>query len=63
MDRRGKLQMMKDILDHLGLCFDEYQQADGGRDLLLADSIQRDLNEFRRLCDSLRSSHHRMAVA
>jgi hypothetical protein len=54
MDRRSKLLFMKDILDHMQTCFDEWQAADGSASSFLADSIDRDLNEFRRMCHSLR---------
>ena len=54
MDRKTKILCMKDILEHLGDCFDEWQQADSQDERYLADSIERDLNEFRRLCHSMR---------
>jgi hypothetical protein len=56
MDRRGKLLLMRDVLEHLGACFDEWQLADSRSEPLLADSIERDLHEFQRLCLSLRPS-------
>ena len=54
MDRQNKLMWMKDLLDHLSLCCDEWQGAEGRMERYLADSIERDLDEFRRLSVSLR---------
>ena len=55
MDRKTKFLWMKDILDHLGDCFEQWQGADDRTERYLADSMQRDLDEFRRLCESLRN--------
>ena len=63
MDRRRKLLLMQDILEHLGSCFSEWQHVEGGQQPYLAEAIERDLNEFRRLCDSLRSSCGLSAIA
>ena len=54
MDRRKKLLFMQDILEHLGNCFDQWQSADTTSERFLVDSIERDLDEFRRLCESLK---------
>jgi hypothetical protein len=54
MDRKTKLLWMKDILEHLGDCFEEWQLADPQSERFLAEAIERDLDEFRRLCSSLR---------
>jgi hypothetical protein len=54
MDRKTKLLWMKDILEHLGDCFDEWQLAEPHNERFLAEAIERDLDEFRRLCSSLR---------
>ena len=53
MDRRTKFLWMKDILDHLGHCYEQWQVADEMNEQFLAESVKRDLNEFRRLCESL----------
>ena len=45
---------MKDILEHVTECHREWQTADGRLEQYLAESIQRDLDEIRRLCQSLR---------
>ncbi|MEX2121269.1 MAG: hypothetical protein WD847_16875 [Pirellulales bacterium] len=55
MNRRARLMWMKDILEHMTECHREWQTADGRVEQYLADSIQRDLDEVRRLCQSLRS--------
>lgn len=54
MERRVKLQLMRDVLEHLGDCFDQWQSTDSSSEHYLAAAIDRDLNEFRRLCESLR---------
>ena len=54
MTRQEKFHWMKDILEHLSDCYEELQQADPDSDRYLAESINRDLEEFRRLCNSLR---------
>jgi hypothetical protein len=67
MERKQKLSSMQDILAHLGGCFEEWQTADDRSEWYLAEAIERDLNEFRRLCVSLRtersSTRERAAVA
>ncbi len=55
MDRQAKFLWMKDLLAHLSQCHDAWQSADERTESYLADSIRRDLDEFRRLCESLRS--------
>lgn len=54
MTRHAKFMWMKDLLEHMGRCHEEWQSADGGMESFLADSLRRDLDEFRRICDSLR---------
>lgn len=54
MDRRHKLLLMRDILDHLNHSFDQWRSAEPGSATLLANTIERDLAQFRRLCDSMR---------
>lgn len=54
MDRRTKLQWMKDILDRLDWCHEQWETGDPRTETFLVDTIERDLNEFRRLCHSLR---------
>lgn len=56
MDRQSKLLWMKDILEHIGTCHDQWQFADTNTERFLAESIRRDLDEMRRVCDSLCSS-------
>jgi hypothetical protein len=57
MDRNAKLVWMKEVLEHLSDCQREWESADGPSERFLADSIKRDLDEVRRICDSLRSEH------
>ena len=55
MTRQAKFLWMKEILEHLDDCHRQWQFAEGRTEQFLADAIHRDLDEFRRLCDSLRS--------
>ena len=57
MDRNAKFLWMKDILEHLEDCFEQWQQADARSERFLAETIERDLEEFRRLCRSVRRDH------
>jgi hypothetical protein len=67
MERKQKLMSMQDILEHLGGCFEEWQAADDHTERYLAEAIERDLNEFRKLCVALRTdrstAHERQPVA
>ena len=54
MDRHHKFLWMRDILEHIESCYDEWQQTEGEGERRLAEMIQRDLEQCRRLCDSLR---------
>ena len=53
MERNSTYLWMKDLLDHLGSCYDHWENADQRSRTFLADSIRRDLEEFRKLCGSL----------
>ena len=53
MDRHATFLWMKDILDHMAQCHEEWQLADSSSERYLAESIRRDLDEFRSLCDRL----------
>jgi hypothetical protein len=53
MALKEKLNLLRDLLEHMGTCCDEWQAADGQMETLFASSLRRDLAEFRRLCDSL----------
>lgn len=55
MDRHAKFMWMKDLLEHLGTCHEQWQSADPSSERYLVESMKRDLDEFRRLCDSVRS--------
>lgn len=54
MSRRAKILWMHDILDHLTQCLEQYEETDQPGEALLTQSIRRDLDELRRLCESLR---------
>lgn len=54
MDRQSKFLWMKDILEHLGQCYEQWQGAEGRVERYLAESMLRDLDECRRLCETLR---------
>ena len=58
MTRQTAFLWMRDILDHLNQCHDQWQDAEPGTERYLADSIKRDLDEFRRLCDQLQNQPH-----
>ena len=53
MDRQTRFLWMKDLLDHLAECHDQWQAADPAIERYLAEAVRRDLDELRRLCDSL----------
>ena len=53
MDRHITLLGIKDVLEHLGDCYDQWQFADDRSEVLLIETMKRDLDHFRRLCDSL----------
>ena len=53
MDRNSTYLWMKDLLEHIGNCYDYLDVADGRSQGFLADAIRRDLQEFRQLCSSL----------
>jgi len=55
MTRQAKFLWMKEILEHLDDCHRQWQVAEGRAEQYLAESIKRDLDEVRRLCESLRS--------
>lgn len=52
-ERQTKLHWMRDILDHLRTCHEQLPLANEPSQRCLAESMKRDLDEFRRLCDSL----------
>jgi hypothetical protein len=49
---------MRDILDHLRYCQEQVAMADEPGVRFLADSMKRDIDEFRRLCDGLLNVSH-----
>jgi hypothetical protein len=44
---------MQDLLEHLGACHEQWPAAEPAVERFLADAVRRDLDELRRLCDSL----------
>jgi hypothetical protein len=45
---------MKEVLEHMSDCQREWETVVGPTERFLADSIKRDIDEVRRICDSLR---------
>ena len=55
MDRRNTFMWMKDLVDHLRTCADEWQTTSSrGGDGVWGEAVRRDLDELRRLCEKLR---------
>ncbi len=55
MERRSTFLWMKDLVDHLRNCTDQWQTSAGRHgEGVWADAMRRDLDELRRLCDGLR---------
>ena len=66
MDRHSKFVWMKEVLEHLNECHQEWETADGQAEHFLAESMRRDLDEVRRICESLRANSpqsNRLAAA
>ncbi|MBS0208287.1 MAG: hypothetical protein JSS27_04970 [Planctomycetes bacterium] len=53
MDRQAKYLWMQDLLEHLTLCHEQWLLADRRNESYLIDSMRRDVEEMRRLCESL----------
>jgi hypothetical protein len=53
MTRQSKFLWMKDLLEHMQSCHEQWETADERRERMLAETMRRDLEEIRRLCDSL----------
>jgi hypothetical protein len=47
---------MKDLLEHMDRCHEQWETADERMESFLAESLRRDIDEFRRICDSLRTN-------
>lgn len=54
MDRHARLLWMKEVIEHLNDCHQQWQSAEGSDEYFLAESIKRDLDELRRICELLR---------
>lgn len=54
MDRQARLLWMKEVLEHLDECHRQWQFADDEIERYLADAMERDLEELRRICRSLK---------
>ena len=53
MDRELKFLWMRELLEHLGQCHDQWELADQPHTRrFLTGAVQRDLAEFRRLCSA-----------
>ncbi len=55
MNRHAKLLWMKEVLEHLDDCHRQWLLADDDAGRYLAEAMKRDLDEVRRLCDSLQN--------
>lgn len=55
MTRQDKFFWMKDLLEHMERCHEQWETADERMESFLAESLRRDIDEFRRICDSLRT--------
>ncbi len=53
MDRQTRFLWMRDLLAHITTCYDHWQEADPSTDQFLAETIKRDLDDFRQLCDEI----------
>jgi hypothetical protein len=53
MDRQARFLWMKDLLEHISDCHEQWQAADPAAERFLADAVRRDLDELRRVCESL----------
>lgn len=56
MTRHATFLWMQDLLEHLHACSEQWQTAEPGSEPFLADTMRRDLDELRRLCESLRGT-------
>jgi hypothetical protein len=54
MDRQAKLFRMTELHERLHDCYDQWHTASGATEQYLARSIQRDMGEFRQLCQAVR---------
>ncbi|MCE9607445.1 MAG: hypothetical protein K8U03_21370 [Planctomycetia bacterium] len=55
MTRHAKFLWMKDLLEHMTRCHEQWETADARSERFLMDSMRRDVEEFRRVCDSMRA--------
>jgi hypothetical protein len=53
MALKEKLHLLRDLLEHMGSCCEAWQAADAQMETVFANSLRRDMAEFRRLCDTL----------
>jgi hypothetical protein len=53
MALKEKLNLLRDLLEHMGTCCEAWQAADGQMETVFANSLRRDVAEVRRLCDTL----------
>jgi hypothetical protein len=54
MDRHAKFLWMKEVLDHINECHAQWQSAQGQSERYLAETMRRDLDEIRRICELIR---------
>ncbi len=63
MDRRSTFLWMRDILDHLSSCCEQWESADASSERFLADAMRRDMDELRKLYQSVRQTSRRQTAA
>ncbi len=50
MDRRESVLWMREVLDHLNRCCDQWQSTERGSEQLAIQAIERDVAELQRVC-------------
>lgn len=56
MGHEAKLTLLSDLVDRMSDCCEDWRTADGlAQEQLFAETLRRDMAEFRRVCESLRS--------
>jgi hypothetical protein len=61
MDRKMKFLWMQDVLEHLEESFDQWRAAEARDDRLMAEVVERDLEELRRLCQQMKQETRQAA--
>lgn len=59
VDRRNASLWMREVLDHLNRCYDQWQAGDIRLEGFAIESIERDLTELQRICQAARQGQKR----